>query len=255
LFVNGDATRLAQVVVNLLNNAAKFTDRGGHVRVSVERSGEHARIRVADDGIGIGSDQLDRIFELFTQVDTSLERSRSGLGIGLTLAKTLVELHDGTIAVQSDGLGRGSEFTVTLPLFVETADADSSSSSSPGISPVSRRILVVDDNRDAAEALSELLQIRGHETRTAFDGLEALQIAEAFRPEVVLLDIGLPKLNGYEVAQQLRREPWARSITLIALTGWGQDDDRRRTREAGFDAHLVKPVDHALLAKLLLAPS
>ncbi len=255
VFVNGDLTRLSQVVENLLSNARKFTDRGGRISVTVERADDRALIRVRDTGIGIAPDQLERVFEMFAQVDASLERSRSGLGIGLTLVKILVELHDGTVEVRSDGLDQGSEFIVSLP--VSRAQADEVVFAPPLVMPASvraRRILVVDDNRDSAESLAKLLRIRGHETQVALDGVAALETAAEFRPDVVVLDIGLPRLNGFDAARALRKETWGKNILLIALTGWGQDEDRKKTREAGFDAHLVKPVDHEQLTKLLAAP-
>jgi CheY-like chemotaxis protein len=195
---------------------------------------------------------------MFTQVDTSLERRRSGLGIGLTLAKTLVELHGGMLEAHSPGLGHGSEFVVHLPIIVEI-----SKTQPPGLAitestaPTARRILVVDDNIDSAKSLTVLLDLGGHETRSAYDGLEAVEAAISFRPDVVLLDIGLPELNGYDVARKIREQPWGQRVVLVALTGWGQEEDRRRSKEAGFNHHLTKPVDPLALKKLLagLSPS
>ena len=209
-----------------------------------------ATIRVCDRGIGIAADQLPRIFDMFVQVNTSLERSVSGLGIGLTLVKNLVEMHGGTVEVQSAGLGRGSEFVVRLPIAVEKIEPPESSASDLTL-PTARRILVVDDNRDSAESLAMLLTLTGNETYTAHDGLEAVQAAATFKPDAILLDIGLPKMNGYDACRKIREQPWGQGMVLIALTGWGQDEDRRQSQEAGFDRHLVKPVDHAALAKLL----
>ena len=253
--VDADPTRLAQVLGNLLNNACKFTPTpGGRVELTLGREAAQAVIRVRDNGVGIAADQMARIFEMFVQVDSSLERSASGLGIGLTLVRTLVELHGGTVQAASDGVGRGSEFVIRLPALAATSE------SGPGApepvlgecaASVPRRILVVDDNRDATESLALLLQLEGHVTRAAYDGLEALEVARSFDPEIVLLDIGLPGLNGYEVAHCLRQQPGGDRLLLVALTGWGQDDDRVRTRAAGFDEHLVKPVDPALLARVL----
>ncbi len=248
-----DSARLTQIVGNLLNNACKFTDRGGRIGLIVEREGTQAIIRVRDTGIGISADQLPRVFEMFMQVDTSLERSVGGLGIGLTLVKNLAELHGGTVEVQSAGLGRGSEFVVRLPILSEEAkETPLPAAGEPaGAPPKARRILIVDDNRDSATSLATLLQLIGNEAYTAFDGAEGLKLAEKFRPDVVLLDIGLPKLNGYEVARALRKQPWGKSMVVVALTGLGQVEDRQRSNEAGFDGHLVKPVDLASLTQFL----
>jgi PAS domain S-box-containing protein len=256
IYVDADATRLSQVFGNLLNNACKFTRTGGgHVELTVEREAAHAVISVRDNGVGIAADQLARVFELFVQVDTSLERSAHGLGIGLTLVRTLVELHGGSVQATSAGIGRGSEFVIRLPTLDAAAVQADAGAPEPRVQPhaarAPRRILVVDDNRDATESLMLLLQLDGHETRAAYDGPEALDAAQAFQPEIVLLDIGLPGLNGYEVARCLRQRPGGEHLLLVALTGWGQDDDRERTRAAGFDEHLVKPVDPALLDRVL----
>jgi PAS domain S-box-containing protein len=249
IYIDADPTRLAQVIGNLLTNACKFTNSGGHISLSVERDGQGAVIRVRDDGIGIPADKLPRIFDMFMQIDTSLERTVSGLGIGLTLVKNLVELHGGTVGVKSGGINQGSEFEVRLPV-PETIDAapPKTEIEPPSVTP--RRILVVDDNRDAAISLSMLLKISGHVTQVAHDGLEALDAFAAFTPDVVLLDIGLPKLNGYEVARRIR-DGLHNGVVLVALTGWGQEEDRRKSREAGFDAHLIKPVEFAALKALL----
>ena len=252
IFVYGDPTRLAQVVGNLLGNACKFTGKGGRIELYVEREGEEALIRVRDNGIGIAADDFARIFDMFAQADRSLERTQSGLGIGLTLVKKLVEMHGGTVEVSSAGLRWGSEFVVRLPALAET----------PGKVPLelaastsrftqSRRILVVDDNRDSATSLAMLLTSEGHETQLAHDGEEAVAAAATFKPEVVLLDIGLPKLNGYEAARKIREQPSGKDMTLVAVTGWGQEEDRRRARGAGFDLHMVKPVDYPALMDLL----
>jgi CheY-like chemotaxis protein/two-component sensor histidine kinase len=255
IYLDADPTRLAQVIGNLLNNACKFTNEGGEIALEVERDGGEAVVRVRDDGIGIAPDQLDGLFDMFTQVDTSLERTRDGLGLGLTLVKTLVEQHGGSVAAHSAGLGRGSEFVVRLPVVLEPP------SPSPPVDgaaprPIARlNILIVDDNEDGAKSLAMLLELRGHRAHTAHDGFEAIEAAERLRPDAVLLDIGLPKLNGFDVCRHIRQQAWGKDVVLIALTGWGQDEDRQRSTEAGFDAHLVKPVDHEALMGLLSVSS
>jgi CheY-like chemotaxis protein len=252
LLIHGDPIRLAQVVGNLLDNACKFTDRGGRVEVTLGREGGQAVIRVRDTGIGIAADELDRIFDVFAQVDRSLERARDGLGLGLTLTKKLVEMHDGTVEVRSAGLGQGSEFIVRLPLLPAALAAAPRKPDADvvAVASVPRRVLVVDDNRDSADSLATLLKLLGHEVDTANDGLEAVAKAAAFRADVILLDIGMPRLNGYEAARQIRaRQP--QGLVLVALSGWGREEDRRRSAEAGFDAHLAKPVDLAALTRLL----
>lgn len=255
VYVDADPVRLAQVVGNLLNNACKFTDRGGHIWLTVEREGGQAVIRVRDNGIGIAPDQLPRLFGMFTQVDTSLERSRDGLGIGLTLVKTLVEMHRGTVEARSEGLGCGSEFVVRLPV-VANEPRGAASVATAGSPATGRRVLIVDDNQDGADSLAMMLQLAGHETETAHDGLQAVATAERFRPHAMLLDIGLPKLNGYEVCRRVREQPWGKGMLLVAVTGWGQEADRQRSKEAGFDAHVVKPVAADVLMNLLAsAPS
>jgi len=251
ILVNADLTRLAQVFLNLLNNAAKYTDRGGKIVLTVARQGTGVSVSVRDTGIGIPPEHLTRIFHMFSQVDRSLEKSRGGLGIGLTLVRRLVEKHGGTVEARSDGPGKGSEFIVHLP---QAAAPGMSAGPIPMEGEVSARplrILVVDDNHDGANSLAMLLLDLGHETRTAYDGVEGLREAEAFHPEVILLDIGLPVLNGYEVCRKIREQDWGRRITIVALTGWGQDEDRRRSQSAGFDHHMVKPVDPQLLMKVL----
>jgi len=251
VYLNADRARLTQVVANLLNNAAKFTDRGGHVWLTVDQDGDAVVIRIRDTGIGIDAEHLPRLFEMFTQVDTSLERSRDGLGIGLTLVKTLVELHGGTVDARSEGPGRGSEFTVRLPVFVGAAEANTVQAVSEPPPVARRRVLIVDDSEDGAESMAMILDFAGHETFKAHDGVSALEAAERLRPDVVLLDIGLPRMNGYEVCRHLREQSWGRELTIVALTGWGQEEDRDRSREVGFDAHMVKPVDFDALLNLL----
>jgi PAS domain S-box-containing protein len=248
-----DPARLAQIVSNLLNNACKFTDASGHVWLTVEEDRGQAVIRVRDDGIGLAPDHVSRVFDMFAQVDTSLERSRDGLGIGLTLVKSLVEMHGGTVEAHSDGLGRGSEFVVRLPVLVEAARPPAPAPVRESPAAARRRVLIVDDSEDGAESLAMLLQLCGHETHKAHDGLAAMAAAERLRPDAVLLDIGLPILNGFEVCSRIRSQPWGRDMMLIALTGWGQEEDRQRSKDAGFDAHMVKPVDHDVLLQLLVS--
>lgn len=252
LYLNADATRLAQVFGNLLNNACKFTERGGRISLSVEQEEGRAVIRIKDSGLGIESSQLVHVFDIFVQVDTSLERATTGLGIGLTLVKSLVEMHHGTVEARSDGIGRGSEFVVRLPLHMELGKSAPSMTASDDSSPTTgKRILVVDDNRDSADSMALLLKLSGNETHTAADGLEAIEAAQSLRPDVILLDIGLPSLNGYEVCRRIRAQDWGKRMVLVALTGWGQDDDRKKSSEAGFNAHVVKPVEFDDLVKLL----
>jgi PAS domain S-box-containing protein len=249
--VFGDRTRLTQIFANLLNNASRYTERGGTISLHSAVQGNVVEVRIRDSGIGIPPEMLAEIFEMFAQVDRSLERSQSGLGIGLTLVKRLVEMHHGTVTATSDGLGHGSEFVVRIPL--SNHSQQPTRTAVPAIPAVLRplRVLVVDDNVDSAQSLASLLSILGHDVRRAHDGLEALSAAESFRPQVVLLDIGMPRLNGYEACRALRARPWAQSIHIIALTGWGQPDDRQRSLDAGFDRHLVKPVDPAALHAIL----
>ena len=249
--LDADLTRLAQVLWNLLNNSAKYTDPGGRIELSARVEGGEVVVAVRDTGIGIPAEALPRLFGLFSQVDHSLERAEGGLGIGLALVKGLVEMHGGSAEARSDGLGRGSEFLVRLPLAAGDVEETRPPAAAVPAAASRRRILIVDDNRDGAATLTLMLTLLGHETRTGHDGLEALELAEAFRPQVMLLDIGLPKLNGYDTCRRIREQPWGRDIFIVAVTGWGQEDDRRRSLEAGFDHHLVKPVAHAVLTELL----
>jgi PAS domain S-box-containing protein len=249
--VAADPARLAQIVHNLLSNAAKFTPRGGHVRLSVQADGGSAVIRVLDDGIGIAREQIDQVFERFFQVDTSLERATGGLGLGLTLVKTLAELHHGTVQAHSPGKGLGTEFIVRLPMPVEPPQMAAPAMPAAQTEQVSRRILIVDDNRDSAESLALLLEMAGHTTHVAHDGLDAVEMAARIRPDLVLLDLGLPRLNGYDAARRIRALPSGGPVVIVAVTGWGQDSDRQKTVEAGFDVHLVKPVDPDVLIKLI----
>lgn len=251
LFLHADPTRLAQVFSNLLNNAAKYTGRGGHIRLTVEREENDVLVKVRDTGIGIPADMIHRIFEMFTQVDRSLERPLGGLGIGLSLVRSLVELHGGSVEARSDGPGQGSELIVRLPVDPPARQAQPAREDGDHVAPARHRILVVDDNKDAADSLAMLLALQGSEVRTAYDGLEAVEAAAAFEPDVILSDIGMPRMDGYEAAQQIRQQCRGRKVVLVAMTGWGQEEDRRRSIEAGFDLHLVKPVDLAELERLL----
>ena len=251
VYLDADPVRLTQVLINLLDNACKYTDPGGQVILVARRQGEEVVIRIEDTGHGIAQDMLPVVFEMFTRVDQSLERDQGGLGLGLTLVRRMLELHGGRVDAWSAGRGQGSVFTVHLPALARGLATVASDGRKIEARADAQRILVVDDNRDATETLAALLQLSGHETATAYDGKSAIEIAESFRPDVLLLDIGMPELNGYEVARRVRALPWGGDTTLVALTGWGQEDDRRRSQEAGFDAHLVKPVDHAQLMQLL----
>jgi signal transduction histidine kinase len=252
--VIGDATRLTQVVANLLQNAGKYTPRGGHIEMSLSTGDRHAEIRVRDNGIGIPAAFLPRLFEKFSQVTPALDRAEGGLGLGLALVHGIATLHGGSVKALSEGPGRGSEFVVRLPLAPDVI-ARANTPALPEPSDLSqalpRRVLIADDNADNANALAALLRLNGHEVETALDGEMAYTAAERFRPEVVFLDIGMPKLNGYDVCRKIRKQSWGRDIRVIAQTGWGQAHDRRRSEEAGFDGHLVKPLDLSALETLL----
>jgi CheY-like chemotaxis protein len=255
VWVVGDLVRLAQVVSNLLNNSAKYTPEGGHLWLTVERRDDHAVIGVRDDGMGVPADMLPRIFDMFTQVDRNLKQAHGGLGIGLTLVRRLIEMHGGTVEAFSEGPGKGCEFVISLPLAPVQQKADPGGApngeSANGAPALARRILVVDDNRDSAESLALLLRIMGNEVHIANDGPGALEAAMVYRPAVVLLDIGLPGMSGHEVARRMRETAETKDTVLIAQTGWGQEEDRLRSTEAGFDAHLTKPLDLAALQCLL----
>ena len=252
LQIVADATRLAQVVSNLLNNAAKYTPHGGHIELTVRREASRVAIAVSDTGVGIATESLPEVFEMFTQVGRNRDRSQGGLGIGLALVRRLVELHGGTVTVESAGNGGGSTFTVRLPL-AETPKERERPILAEGAAEAaqSRRVLVVDDNADAAESLAALLELSGHSTRVANDGDEAVRMAHEFHPDIVFLDIGMPGKDGYEVARELRASPHTREAVLVALTGWGAKDDRARSRKAGFDHHLTKPAGLEAVDELL----
>ncbi|HEX7649544.1 MAG TPA: ATP-binding protein, partial [Noviherbaspirillum sp.] len=249
-----DELRLAQIVANLLTNAAKYTDEGGAIRIAAERQGEDIVIRVRDSGIGIEQEALDEIFRMFTRVKAASARPAGGLGIGLALAKGLVELHGGSIEARSDGTGKGSEFTVRLPAGQASGRASEPAPAGPAdtadIAPM-RRILIADDNRDAAESLGTLLELLGHEVVVTFDGEEALMKFAEFQPEVALLDLGMPGLSGTELARAIRHRPDGKKAILIAVTGWGQERDKQLAYDAGFDHHLTKPIDPKQLVRML----
>jgi PAS domain S-box-containing protein len=250
MVVEGDAARLSQVIANLLNNAAKFTPRRGFIWVDLRREQNEARIAVRDSGVGISEDMAPRLFDLFAQAETTLGRAQGGLGIGLTLVRSLVEMHGGSVGVHSDGIGKGSEFVLRLPLLTDPLPTGIRKPPTTARQPVSRRVLVVDDNVDIADTFKMLIECSGHEVRMVTDGDSALRVALEFRPEVVFLDIGLPGRDGYEISRELRKMPELEGLVLIAVTGYGQPEDRNRSREAGFDHHWVKPIDFDALDKL-----
>ena len=255
LLLDADPVRLAQVVGNLLTNAAKYTEPNGRIWLTAERDGEMAVLRVRDNGIGIATQMLPRIFELFVQVDHASTKAQGGLGIGLTLVKNLVEMHNGTVEARSEGLGKGSEFAVRLPVLPNEHDKDHGSQDVRQAdrvpSPSGHRLLVVDDNQDAANSLAMLLKLQGHEVRVAFSGMGAVEMTKTYTPDVIFMDIGMPGMDGYEAARRIREQPGMGKVVMAALTGWGQQEDRRRTAEAGFNHHLVKPPEPAAV-KLVL---
>jgi signal transduction histidine kinase len=250
-----DRVRLAQVFANLLDNAAKFTQKGGHVRLEVERHGAWVAARISDDGIGMDSASLAQVFDMFYQVDQRLERATGGLGLGLTLARRLVEMHGGRLEASSAGLGQGSQFVAWLPLFAVVPKPESAPEQGPAATPDRKptplRVLIAEDNVDTAESFKILLTLNGHETAVAHDGRSAFKLARNMEPDVGILDIGMPQLNGYDLARAIRDQPWGKRMLLIAATGWAQPEDRRRTSEAGFDMHLVKPVEPDVLLNLI----
>ena len=252
LQLNADTVRLSQAFSNLLNNACKYTDPGGLISLTAVQEDGHVLVSIRDNGMGIPTGLNPRLFEMFTQADNSLQRQHGGLGIGLALVKRLVEMHEGQVSAGDNPTGQGSEFLVKLPLMtIPKANESSIPYSSPDRNEAALRILVVDDNRDSAETLTMLLELMGKEMSVAYDGEQALTIAKEIKPDVVLLDIGLPKMDGYEVARRIRQEPWGSTAILVAITGWGQTEDKDLSRESGFDHHLVKPVDHDHLLKLI----
>jgi len=251
VYLNADLTRLAQVLSNLLANSAKYTERGGTIWLSAERKAGVIDILVKDTGIGIPRDSLARIFDMFSQVDRSIERSTGGLGIGLALVKGLTEMHGGTVVARSDGEGQGSTFVVTLPTIPDGVHAAHEPSPSALPAAPARRVLVVDDSRDGTESLGMMLQLAGHDVALAYDGVEAIERAAQFRPDVILMDVGMPRLNGLDATRRIRQEPWGQAVTIIALTGWGQEGDRELSREAGCNGHLVKPVALDELLRIL----
>ena len=250
LFVHADRVRLAQIFGNLLSNSAKYTPPGGEVGITVAREGTDAVISISDTGIGIASEDLERVFEMFTQVGREMEHRVGGLGIGLALVLRLVQMHGGTVTASSAGAGRGSTFCVRLPLAIASTDAVAAAVSSPG-EPDRRKVLVTDDNEDAAAALALLLTHMGNDVQIARNGEEALSVAAQFQPDLILMDVGMPRLDGLEATRRLRKTEWGRRAAIVALTGWGQEADKHRSREAGADAHLVKPVDPQALERIL----
>ena len=250
LYANVDPTRLAQVLSNLLNNAIKYTARGGRIRISGEAGEEHVSLTVEDTGVGIPAEMLPLVFDMFTQFPGHRDRSHGGLGIGLTLAKRLVELHGGTIEARSTGPGQGSTFTVRLPSGAPPATRNLIGPEPPPVQMRSCRILVADDNPDAVEMLHLMLSLRGHAVAVASDGVVAVSLAASLRPQIAFIDIGMPRMDGYEAARQIR-QALGRDVVLVALTGWGQDEDKRRSQEAGFDHHLTKPPDPEVLERLI----
>ncbi len=251
ILVEADATRLAQIFSNLLHNAAKYTEPGGRIELTARREGAQAVVRVRDNGIGIAPAMLDSIFGMFVQADRTLERAQAGLGVGLTLAQRLAALHGGTIEAHSEGPGKGSEFVVRIPAAHPAGEGLREPASPDHASGTRQRVLLADDNVDFASSMALLLSSQGHDVRVAHDGAEALEVAEAFQPDIAFLDIGMPKVHGYEVARRMRKGPRTARCRLVAVTGWGQEEDKRRAREAGFDRHVVKPVDPRVIEGIL----
>lgn len=254
VYLDADLIRLSQVFTNLLNNSAKFTGRNGHISLVAHVDRDHVVVSVQDTGIGLSPEQMPLIFDLFYQLDTALEESYGGLGVGLSLVRQLVDMHEGRVEAYSQGLGKGSEFVVRLPILAESSgqvQPATPAADTKAAEPSGLRILIADDNEDSANVLALLLQLEGYVLAVAYNGVEALEVAERFQPDVVILDIGMPKLNGYEVARKIRERLWGRSILLIAQSGWGKEEDVRRSMESGFNVHLTKPPDFDALRKLL----
>jgi two-component system CheB/CheR fusion protein len=249
--VDADPARLEQVFVNLLSNAAKYTDAGGRIQLSSQLRGEEVIVRVQDTGIGISAELLPRMWELFMQAERAPDRAQGGLGIGLTVVRRLVEMHGGRVAAHSDGPGKGSQFSVTLPALAVAAEDVRVEKPAASVSQRIARVLLVEDNPDAADSLALLLEVLGHRVRSVYDGVTGLDAARANPPDVMLVDIGLPGMDGYEVAQLVRRDPALKNVVLVALTGYGRDEDKRRAMAAGFDYHLVKPVNPDALQGLV----
>jgi signal transduction histidine kinase len=251
--LEADPVRLAQVFSNILNNAAKYSTAGGRISFVATQTGGELTIRVSDTGIGIEPEKLSQIFGMFVQLDVLEQHLQSGLGVGLTLVRRLIEMHGGSVEASSEGAGKGSEFIIRLPVLTQSSPAPARviHAVPPEHPHVRRRILVVDDNLDSAESMTMMLKLSGHDVATAHDGLEAVKLAKEFQPDVALLDLGMPKLDGYEAARSIREQSWGQDMLLVALTGWGQAEDKRRSREAGFDAHLVKPIDFDALEELV----
>jgi CheY-like chemotaxis protein/two-component sensor histidine kinase len=249
--LKGDFARVAQILSNLVNNAAKYTPKGGRISLSAAREGDEVVFRIRDSGVGIPPEFLASIFDPFTQVDRTLARSHGGLGIGLTLVRRLVEMQNGKVTVRSEGRNRGSEFTVRLPATTEAAEAAASFSASPGPSPAGLRVLVVDDNRDVADSTASIMRMNGCDVHVAYDGKAALESVQRLRPDAVLLDIGLPAIDGYLVAEHIRAQPENGCTMIVAVSGYGQEQDRMRSKSVGFDYHVVKPIDPTVLAGLV----
>jgi signal transduction histidine kinase len=251
LIVNGDGSRLAQVLGNVINNAAKFTPEGGRIHVTVTRENDEVAIRVTDTGVGVPPEQLETIFDLFTQVGRPGDRSSGGLGIGLALVKRIVQMHDGRVEAMSEGDGKGTQIVVNLPLYTEPpVPVHETTADGTDLALPPSRILVVEDNQDVAATMAVRLEMAGHQVRVANNGPEAIRLGPQFEPEFVILDLGMPQMDGYDTARSIREAPWGREATLVALTGWGHQEERDRTTAAGFDAHLVKPVGEELFAEL-----